>query len=119
MELDQRLLTKKLGPVKQNLVVFDIIDVFYLKGRHSDLPNDPAGSSSELNIMRGDQGLGQIGLVLLLQQHLMGKVKIILVDKAPVETFSLLIERTIAVVWQDSVLVALDHGALDIRFRSF
>ena len=36
---------------------------------------------------------------LLLQQYLMGEIKIILIDKAPVETLSFLVERTIAVVW--------------------
>jgi hypothetical protein len=112
MELDQRFLTKKLGAIKQYLMVLDIIDVFYLERRHADLPDDPAGSSPELNIMRRDQGLGQIGLVLLLQQNLVGKIKIILVDKAPIETLSLLVERTIAIVRKNSVWVALYHWEL-------
>ena len=98
MELDQRLLTKKLGAVKQYLMVFDIIDVLYLERRHSDLPDNPAGSGSELDIVWRDQRLGQIRIILLLEQHLMGKIKIVLVDKAPVETFSFLVERTVAVV---------------------
>ena len=92
MELDQRLLSKQLGPVKQDLMFLDIVDVFYLERRHSDLPDDPAGGSPELDIVRRDEGLGQIGIVLLLQQHLMGKIQIILIDKASIETFSLLIK---------------------------
>jgi len=80
-------------------VVFNIVDVFYLERRHPDLPDDPAGSGAELDIMRGDQRLGQVWITLLLEQHLMGKVKIILIDKAPVETFSFLVECAVTVVW--------------------
>lgn len=80
-------------------MVFNIVDVFYLERRHPYLPDDPAGGSTELNIVRGDQRLGQIWIQLFLQQYLMGKIKIVLIDKAPVETFSFLVERTIAVVW--------------------
>jgi hypothetical protein len=80
-------------------MVFNIVDVFYLERRHPDLPDDPAGSGAELDIVRRDQRLGQIRIKLLLEQHLMGKIQIILIDKAPVETFSFLVERTIAVVW--------------------
>jgi hypothetical protein len=92
MELDQRLLPKQLGPVKQDLMFLDIVDVFYLERRHPDLPDDPAGSSPKLNIMRGDEGLGQIWIILFLQHHLMRKIKIVLIDKAPVEAFSLLVK---------------------------
>jgi hypothetical protein len=116
MELDQRFLFEQLGPVKQDFVVFDIVDVFDLERRHPDLPDDPAGSSPELDIMGSDQSLGQIWIILLLQQRLVGKIKIILVNKAPVETFPFLIERTVAVIWQDPVLMTLYHDAFDIRF---
>jgi hypothetical protein len=52
-----------------------------------------------LDIVRRDQGLRQIRIQLFLQQHLVGKIKVILIYKAPVETFSFLVERTVAVVW--------------------
>jgi hypothetical protein len=104
MELDQRLLTKKLGAIKQYFMVFDIVDVFYLERRHPDLPDNPARSSPELDIVRRDQCLGQIGIILLLQQYLMGEIKIILIDKAPVETFPFLVESAVAVIRKDPVL---------------
>jgi len=111
MELYKRFLAKELGAVKQYLVIFEIIDIGHLEGRHSDLPDHPAWGSSELNIMRRDQRLGQIGIILLLREHLMGKIQVILVDKASVKTFPLLVERTVAAVRQDAVTVGLFHDA--------
>jgi hypothetical protein len=66
MELDQRFLAKQLRPVEQYLMVFDIIDVFYLEGRHSDLPDHPARSGSELDIVWCDQGFAEIWIQLFL-----------------------------------------------------
>ena len=116
MELDQRFLAKELGAVKQYFVVFDIVDVFYLERGHPDLPDNPAGGSSELDIVRRDQGLRQIRIQLFLQQHLVGKIKVILIYKASVEAFSFLVKRTVAVIWQDPVWMTLYHGTFDIRF---
>ena len=83
-----------------------------LEDKIADLPDHPAGGGSELDIVRCDQGLGQIWIKLLLQQHLVRKIEIVLVDKAPVETLSFLVERTITVIRQDLVLKGLFHGQL-------
>jgi hypothetical protein len=93
-------------------MILEIVDVLHLERRHTDLPDHAARSSAELDIMRSDQRLGQIGIVVLLRQDLMGKVEIVLIDKTAVKTFSLLVEGTIAIIRQDPVWKGLFHSTI-------
>ena|ERR1700678_493931 len=101
---------EQLSAVEKDLMVLDVIDVFDLERGHADLPDDFAGGGPELNILGSDQGLRRIEGIMLLGQLLMRKIKIILVDKTSVKTFSLLIERTITIIRQNPVLKGLFHS---------
>ena len=92
MKLYQHLLAKKLGAIEKYFVIFKIIDILYLERRHADLPDHFAGRSPELNVVRRDQRLAQIGIIMLLRELMMRKIQIILINKTSVETFSFLVE---------------------------
>ena len=59
---------------------------------------------------------------MFLCQDLMGEIQVILVDKAPVEAFLLLVEVTVTIVRENLVLKVRFHntngsnGCVDIRF---
>jgi hypothetical protein len=110
MELDQHPLAQEFGAVEKDLMVLEIIDVLDLEGGHADLPDDFAGGGPELDILGRDQGLCRVGGIVLLGQLLMREIEIILVDETPVETFSLLVEGAVTIVWQDLVGKGLIHS---------
>ena len=57
---------------------------------------------------------------MLLGELLMREIQIILIDETSVETFSLLVEGAVTIVWQDLVGKGLIHSTLwiwiDTRF---
>ena len=55
--------------------------------------------------------------MMLLGQHLVREIKIVLIDEAAVETFSLLVEGTIAIIRQDPVLKGLFHSTIVFVIR--
>ena len=110
MKLQQHFLAEQFGPVKEDLMVFKIIDILYLEGRHAYFPDDFAGGGPELDIMRRYQSAGQIGVLMLLRYKLMGKIQVVLVDKTPIKTLSLLVERTVAIIGHDPILNRWFHS---------
>jgi hypothetical protein len=66
VELEKHLLTKKLRTIEKDLVILEVIDILHLEGGHPDLPDYPPGCGAKLDIMRRDQGLGQIRSMMLL-----------------------------------------------------
>lgn len=66
MELDQYFLTQQFRPVEHDLMIFEIIDILYLEGRHAYFPDDFTGTGAELDIMRSDQCIGQISTIMIL-----------------------------------------------------
>ena len=91
-------------------MLLDIIDVLQLKRGHAYLPDHFARRRAERNIVGGDDRIGQMGIDLLLRQHLVRKIKVVLVDKTPVKTFSFLVEGIVTVIRQDPVLKGLFHS---------
>src|ERR1700727_368296 len=112
MELYQRLLAKELGPVKQYFMIRKVVYILYLERRHPDFPDNPARGRAELYIVRRNQGLGQGRIIMLLCQLLMREIQKVLIDKTPVETFSLLVKGAIAIIRQNSVLKGLVHSSI-------
>ena len=113
MELYQHLLVQQLGSVEQYFMILYIIDILDLEGRHPYIPYHSARRSPELDILRGDQRFSQVWLSVFLRQHIMRKIKVILIDETPVETLPFLVERTVAVIRQDAILVGLSHSCFD------
>jgi hypothetical protein len=117
MELDQYFLAQQLGPVEKYLMVLKVIDVLYLEGGHTDLPDHFSRGGAKLYFVRCYDGIGQVGSLNLLGQQLMGEVEIVLIDKAAVKAFFLLLESAIPIIWEDLVLEILSHSIMcDIRF---
>jgi hypothetical protein len=100
-------------------MVLEVIDVFQLEGGHACFPDDLSRGCPELYILWCDDGVGEIGGKVFLGQHLVRKIQVILIDKAPVKALPFLVEIVITVVRQDLVLQVLFHntkGCADIRF---
>lgn len=110
MELDQRFLPKELGTVEQYFMILEIVDVPRLERRHADLPDNAARRGAEMNVMRRDQRFGKKRLDMVLGQYLMREIQIILIDKAAIKAFPLLVKRTIATIRQDPVRMGLVHS---------
>ena len=66
MELDQYFLTQQLGPVEEDLMVLEIIDILNLEGGHAYFPDHFPGVGAELDVVRGDQRIGQVSAILIL-----------------------------------------------------
>ena len=58
------------------------------------------------------QRFGQIRIVVILGDQVMGEIKIVLIDKTPVETLPLLVKSTVAIIRQHSVLKGLFHSTI-------
>ena len=117
MELDQHLLTQQFRLIEKDLMILKIIDIFYLEGRHTDLPDHFARGRAEGHIMRGDDRIGHKGVDLLLGQLLMSEIEIVLINETPVEILFLPVEGVVMVIGQDPVLEVLFHSTnCDIRF---
>ena len=92
MKLDQRLLAKQLGTVKQYFMILKSLISFTWNEGMPIFQITLAGSGAELYIVWRYQGLGQIRLIMLLGQLLMREIQIVLIDKAPVKTLPLLVK---------------------------
>jgi hypothetical protein len=96
-------------------MIFVIVVIFYLEGRHAYFPDDFTRVGAELNIVWSDQCIGQIVAMKVLGQQLMSKIQIVLIDEAAIKTLTLLIEGAVSVVRKDLILQVGFHRNYDIR----
>jgi len=61
MELYQDPLFQQLGFIEEDLMIFEVIDIFYLERRHADLPDHFPWRGPELDIMWRNDSIGQEG----------------------------------------------------------
>ena len=113
MELDQHFLVQQLGAVEQYFMILNIIDILDLEGRHPYIPYHSAWRSAELDVLGSNQRFGKIGLGVFLGQHIMREIQVILIDKTAVEALPFLVDRAVAIIRQDAILIGLSHSCFD------
>ena len=110
MELYQDLLLQQFCFIEKDLMILDIIDIDQLERRHAYLPDHLAGRRAEGYIVRSDDRIGQVGIDLLLRQHLVREVKMVLIDKTSVKILLFPVECVVMVIRQEPVLRVLFHS---------